>query len=167
MSSTALSPEHFSTDLTVNGLSLSLRPLIAERLDAIVALEARCHSHPWGLKLFADCLGGRQLCLLLESSGEVVGYFVVTCVAGEAELLNITVAPEYQGRGLGSQLLQHMLSVLDDLADTVYLEVRGSNAPAIALYDKMGFVEVGVRPNYYPTARGWEDAVIYACPLSC
>lgn len=156
----------FSASLvTAQGLALQLRPLQTNDIETLVAVEASAHSHPWNSGLFRDCLQGRQMCVLAWAEQRLVGYFVVTAAAGESELLNITVAPGFQGRGVGSLLLQHLLLTLSAVADTVYLEVRASNQQAIGLYHAAGFSEVGIRPNYYPAARGREDAIIFALML--
>lgn len=151
--------------VTAAGLQVQLRPLQPADIDAVVRLEASAHSHPWGSGLFRDCVDGRQMCVLAWLEQTLVGYFVVTVAGGDSELLNITVAPDFQGRGLGKGLLLHLAAKLHPVADTLYLEVRASNSRAIGLYQSVGFSEVGVRPNYYPAARGREDAVIFAWVL--
>lgn len=163
---TPVRAQDFTGTLTTpGGLRVQLSPLRAEDIDAVARLEASAHSHPWGAALFRDCVGGRQMCVLARVEGELAGYFVVTAAAGDSELLNITLAPAHQGRGLGKALLRHLAAVLQPLADTLYLEVRASNARAIALYHSLGFSEVGIRPGYYPGARGREDAIIFALVL--
>lgn len=147
------------------GIKLQLAPLAESDIEAVSHIERNAHSHPWNPALFSDCLRGRQMCVLAREEGILVAYFVVTAEAGDSELLNITVAPAAQGRGLGTALLQHLSLALQGCADTLYLEVRASNTAAIALYHSAGFVEVGTRPHYYPAARGREDAVIFALTL--
>ncbi|HEY7884154.1 MAG TPA: ribosomal protein S18-alanine N-acetyltransferase [Cellvibrionaceae bacterium] len=161
-----LSARDFSGEVqTIDGLHLSLQPLTDGHIDAVSVIERKAHTHPWTPSLFNDCLKGRQHCVLAFAHAQLAGYFVLTCTAGDAELLNITVAPGFQGQGVGKCLLSHMQRLLQPHADTLYLEVRASNVRAIALYDSLGFVEVGIRPNYYPAAQGREDAIIYALTL--
>ncbi|UTF61741.1 ribosomal protein S18-alanine N-acetyltransferase [Gilvimarinus sp. DA14] len=144
------------------GQNITLKPLSETQIDALCKIENRAHSHPWSRKLFADCLHTRQHCILIYVEQTLAGYFVVTSAAGSAELLNVAVDPGQQGKGLAYAALSKLLHKLDGIADTLYLEVRESNLPAIALYQKLGFAEVGLRPNYYPANKGREDAVIMA-----
>ena len=104
--------------------------------------------------------------LVDSTSAQLQAYAVVTQIAGEAELLTFAVEPELRGRGLGQILLQHMLDMVEQGGcDRMFLEVRESNEPAIAVYEKLGFCQVGVRPNYYPTKGGREDALLYCQEL--
>lgn len=128
---------------------------------AVAAIEAGVHLVPWSAQSFRDCLGAGYLCDVLEHAGEVVGYRILSEVLDEAHLLNIAVAPSMQRRGLAWAMLgdlfercrAHGMSIL-------YLEVRASNQPAIALYERRGFARSGVRRNYYRTRDGREDALL-------
>lgn len=151
--------------VTCTGLVLNLRLLTDIDVGAVMQLERAAHSHPWRQSSFEDCLRGRQRCWLAENNNLLVGYVVVTHGGGDAELLNISVAPQYQRKGIGSCLLQHAVSCVKENADMLFLEVRRSNRKAIELYAKEGFFEVGHRKNYYPTVNGHEDALLMACQL--
>lgn len=84
----------------------------------------------------------------------------------EATLFNIAVHPEHQRKGYGRALMEHLIAELEQRGIlTLWLEVRASNQQAIALYQVLGFNEVSIRRNYYPTAQGREDAIIMALPL--
>lgn len=97
---------------------------------------------------------------------QILGYAFVMTVLDEATLLNITIDPDEQGHGYGRQLLQYLKAILKDKGIySLFLEVRMSNAPARRLYESEGFHEIDVRKNYYPTAKGREDAIIMACSL--
>ena len=86
--------------------------------------------------------------------------------ASEAHILNLCIAQDYRRRGLGQRLLEHMLDAAKlSNVGTVFLEVRPSNDGAIALYDKMGFNQIGTRRDYYPAKVGREDAIILAISL--
>jgi ribosomal-protein-alanine N-acetyltransferase len=96
----------------------------------------------------------------MERDGRLIGYAVTMVAAGEAHLLNLSIAADLQRRGLGSELLQFVLQMAHDCtAGTVYLEVRASNRGGRALYVHHGFAEIGIRKGYYPAHDGREDAV--------
>lgn len=135
-------------------------------IDAVSDIEKRSYVFPWTPGIFRDCLRAGHQCWVLEAGATVLGYGVLSAAADEAHILNICIAPEYQGRGHGRRLLRRLL----DLArwhkvQQVFLEVRPSNPRAIALYREEGFNEIGHRPNYYPAAQGREDAVVMALEL--
>lgn len=150
---------------TYSGLELFFREITESDIPQIMELERSAHTHPWRQSSFEDCLKGRQKCWLAEAKGTLVGYVVVTHGGGDAELLNITVAPRYQRKGIGQSLLAHAANCVRGKADMLFLEVRVSNRKAIELYAKEGFFEVGQRKNYYPTVNGHEDALLMAMQL--
>ena len=150
---------------SLTGLSLFLREITTDDLDEIMKVERSAHSHPWRLSSFQDCLKGRQKCWLAFHQNQLVGYVVVTHGGGDAELLNLVVAPGFQRKGIGRLLLNHALELVKDKADMLFLEVRVSNHKAIELYSREGFFEVGHRKNYYPTNNGHEDALLMARQL--
>lgn len=150
---------------THSGLELLLKEISESDIARIMVLERSAHSHPWRQSSFEDCLHGRQKCWLAEIQGELVGYVVVTHGGGDAELLNISVAPNYQRKGIGRCLLGHAINCVRGKADMLFLEVRVSNRKAIELYSREGFFEVGHRKNYYPTLNGHEDALLMAMQL--
>lgn len=138
----------------------------AEDLLQIVAIEREATPSPWSGKQFEQSLEQHR-CLVVvagsssaNSSGLILGYAVVSTLLDQAEVLNICINPQYQGRGLGSQLLSHLLKQLADVIEVVYLEVRVSNFRAIHLYQNHGFIAVGERRDYYPTEFGREDAIL-------
>ncbi|WP_024550795.1 ribosomal protein S18-alanine N-acetyltransferase [Siccibacter turicensis] len=135
-------------------------------LAAAYAIEKRSHAFPWSEKTFASNQGERYLNLRLEVDGQLAAFAITQVVLDEATLFNIAVDPAYQRRGLGRALLEHLINQLEQRdVFTLWLEVRASNAPAIALYESLGFNEATVRRNYYPTADGREDAIVMALPL--
>ena len=90
----------------------------------------------------------------------ITGYCVMMAAAGEAHLLNLSVAADWQRRGLGSGLLRFILKLAqNDSAQTIFLEVRASNTAGRALYARHGFSEIGSRRGYYPVGAEREDAV--------
>jgi ribosomal-protein-alanine N-acetyltransferase len=135
-------------------------------LPDVLSIETLAHSHPWSEKIFLSNFGKRYINHILMLDGEVAGYFIASYVAGEVTLLNIAVAPIHQGKGLGKMLLTHLQTLSNTLEQQeVWLEVRASNHAAIALYQKLNFVEVDIRRLYYPTENGREDAIIMCCYL--
>ena len=129
-------------------------------------IEPRAHAFPWSEKTFASNQGERYLNYRLLV-GDVMAAFAITqVVLDEATLFNIAVDPAWQRKGLGRQLLEHLIGELEKRGVlTLWLEVRASNTAAIALYESLGFNEATIRRNYYPTAQGREDAIIMALPI--
>lgn len=143
-------------------MTYSIIPLAKQHLDQVWAIERAAHSHPWSESMIRD-LNSRGGChhVLINSNDTVVGYYYAQNIVGEVTLLNIAIATDYQGQGLGKQLLNGLLAQCEaSKAESVWLEVRASNASAFRLYQTLGFNEVDRRRNYYPTATGKEDAII-------
>lgn len=145
---------------------VSLRALRESDLNAVMAIELRGYPFPWTRGIFIDCLRAGYPGLAMERDGLLIGYGVLSIAAGEAHVLNICIDPLAQSRGLGRQLLRALVQLAADRgAQRVFLEVRPSNTPALALYHSEGFNEIGRRPRYYPAAQGREDAVVMAIEL--
>lgn len=123
-------------------------------------LEARCFTTPWSAGTFRNLLhrDGAELWVAIEGQHEgLVGYYVLWCVEDQAELANIAVDESARGRRIGSLLLDHALDLARSRgAESMYLEVRVSNATAAAMYEARGFEQIGVRRDYYDRPR--EDA---------
>lgn len=157
-------PEPVAYLLTAKQLPLTVSRLPAEALDAVCALETSAHTHPWSRSLLESGLT-RYACWGIRTDDEWIGFAIVSLVAGEAELLDFVVSPKRQGQGIGTTFIAWLTEHVAQDASRFYLEVRASNDSAIALYQTAGFVEVGIRPNYYPAAKGREDAVLMAMEL--
>jgi ribosomal-protein-alanine N-acetyltransferase len=151
--------------------NLVLRNITEEKLDEILQIEARAYSHPWTRTNFTDSLNSQYLIqglfeLATHSANEsLVGYFVAMKGVDEVHLLNLTVAPLHQRRGLAKHLLNWLRKwAIDNALNWIWLEVRASNQPAIALYTSYGFLKSGERKNYYPLglkgANEREDALL-------
>lgn len=138
------------------------RPMHESDLDAVMAIEPTIYSHPWTRGNFEDSLRAGYSCWVMLHEGGIVGYGALMIAMDEAHLLNLSVAASWQGRGMGSALLQHFITVARRHgAKTMFLEVRRSNIPAITLYERMGFNEFSVRKGYYPSPQGGrEDAIL-------
>ncbi|WP_164137419.1 ribosomal protein S18-alanine N-acetyltransferase [Stenotrophomonas maltophilia] len=145
---------------------VSLRALRESDLNAVMAIEVRGYPFPWTRGIFVDCLRAGYPGLAMERDGQLIGYGVLSIAAEEAHVLNICIDPLAQSRGLGRQLLRALVQLAGNRgAHRVFLEVRPSNTPALALYHSEGFNEIGRRPRYYPAAQGREDAVVMAIEL--
>ena len=144
----------------------SLRPMREADLDAVMRIELRAYPFPWTQGIFRDCLHAGYPMWVQERCGVIVGYGVLSIAADEAHVLNLCTSPDHEGEGLGRRMLQALLRIARGHgAQRVFLEVRPSNAPALALYHSEGFNEIGRRPRYYPAAQGREDALVMAIEL--
>jgi [ribosomal protein S18]-alanine N-acetyltransferase len=143
------------------------QPLTEERLDEIVAIERRAYHHPWTRGNFSDSLRSGYEAQLLGAGEAVLGYFVAMKGVDEVHLLNITVAPAYQGQGWGRVMLDALaLWARGQGAQWLWLEVRESNVRAMRIYEHHGYRRVGERKGYYPARHGpREDAVVMSLKL--
>ena len=147
-------------------MSSEVRRMQLADLPDVLRNERQGYTHPWTEGIFRDCLRNGQECWLLMSSNLNVGHGILSIAAGESHLLNVCVHPDFQGHGFGRILVEHILErARAGKASTIFLEVRPSNVAACELYDKLGFNEVGIRENYYPSKVGREDALVLAKEL--
>ena len=131
-----------------------------------MVVERAAYPYPWSEGIMSDCLHSGYCCWLCQFNSEVIGHCVMSVAVGESHILNLAIHPEYQGQGLGRRLLDHMLDIARrHHATSIFLEVRVSNRAAAALYDSMGFNEIGRRNGYYPADKGREDAILYGLEL--
>ena len=142
-------------------MRLRIVPMGPEHIPKVAALERACFpADPWSEALFREALDNPAAAVLLAQGegGSLLGYAVVSAVLDEGNLDNIAVAPEYRRRGVADALLGALTGLGRECLALLTLEVRASNAPAIALYEKHGFRPVGRRRKYYSDPR--EDAVL-------
>jgi ribosomal-protein-alanine N-acetyltransferase len=145
-----------------------LRPMTEADLPRIHRIELASYEYPWSPGNFADSLNAGYSMWVREADGEIIGYYVMMAAAGEAHLLNLTIAPIWRRHGLGRDLLEHcMACARDHRADSLFLEVRTSNTAAIGLYHSSGFIDLAMRRGYYPAREGREDALILKKELTC
>lgn len=143
-----------------------IRPMNLQDLDAVYGIERRAYQFPWSRGIFVDCLRIPYVCELLEERGAVVGYAIMSLGGDEAHLLNLCLDEPARGRGLATMMLDHLiLTAMREGVRVLYLEVRPSNAAALALYARSGFARIGVRKNYYRAEDGREDALVLARSL--
>lgn len=146
---------------------IQVRGMRSEDLAVVSAMEAVSYEFPWSHGIFNDCLKAGHPCWVLCVDSAIAGYGILSMGAGEAHLLNICVAPEYRDQGLGRHLLGRLLDIARwNGAERLFLEVRPSNPLAKALYESVGFTEIGRRPRYYPAREGREDAIVMALDMA-
>lgn len=135
-------------------------PMNESHVQGVAELEKLCFSAPWSERSVAAELKNEwSLWLVEERDGIVVGYVGSQSCPPEADIMNVAVSPDYRRRGIGESLMTALGEALVQKGiESLTLEVRASNEGAIALYDRLGYEEVGRRPNYYTDPR--EDALI-------
>ena len=156
-------------------MSALLRAMTLADVPAVYTIEQQVQTHPWSQQLFMDSIAAGHHCTVLEQQdrerSQIVGFCILQPVLDEANLLLMAIAPASQKQGLGYQLLEQSIDGLvkaraSQGCNMIFLEVRQSNQVAIALYEKLGFAQIDLRKNYYPTSTGKEHAVIMALTLS-
>ena len=155
----------------IQDVQAGLREMRVSDLDAVMDIELRAYEFAWSRGNFADSLAAGYVAqVLCDDNGRLQGYFVALAGVEEMHLLNITVEPRLQGRGLGLQLLDGvLLSATLHGAALLWLEVRPSNERALRLYERYGLHAVARRRAYYPAmvdgrpAR--EDAIVMSSPV--
>lgn len=147
-------------------MTLVFRPMLLGDVPWVAARERELHESPWSEGNFTDSLEAGYSCWLALEEEVPVAYAILMVVLDEAHLLNITVAGARQRKGLGRALLSHLQGVARQVgAQQMFLEVRPSNLPALALYRQNGFHAIGRRKGYYPGPKGREDAVVMRLAL--
>lgn len=141
-----------------------ITPVLENDFDRLFEIEQQAHLVPWAKGTLLNSQGERYLNLKLSVENRIVAFAICQFMLDEATLFNIAVDPAYQGKGYGKQLLQALIAQLQQKQiTTLWLEVRASNTTAQKLYYSLGFNEVTVRKNYYPTQDGGkENAVVMA-----
>ena len=128
-------------------------------IPAVAELERQLFSCPWSRQAFLDTLNQDTLFVTARIGDAIAGYCGMYCYAGkEGEITNVAVSPRFQNQGIGRRMLTYLLEQACGRGMTrIVLEVRVSNAAAMALYLRCGFVGVAVRPRYYGDG---EDALV-------
>jgi ribosomal-protein-alanine N-acetyltransferase len=145
---------------------IQVRGMRIEDVATVSTLENASYEFPWSAGIFSDCVKAGHPCWVLSVDSVIAGYGILSMGAGEAHLLNVCVDPAYRGQGLGRHLLGRLLDIARwNGAERLFLEVRPSNPLAKALYESVGFGEIGRRPRYYPARNGREDAIVMALDL--
>ena len=120
-------------------------------LDTLVALERECFRQSWSQATLADALADeRYIVLLVRQDEKICGFALGWSIGEEAELARIGVLAHWRNRQLGEELTRGLCMAFRERgAEAVFLEVREDNIPARRLYEKCGFLEIGLRKNYY------------------
>jgi ribosomal-protein-alanine N-acetyltransferase len=151
----------------MNTPEAQFEPLLANRLDEVLRVEVLAYAHPWNRTNFIDALHSGYQAQMLMADGNVLGYFVAMKGVDEVHLLNITVAPLYQGQGCARVMLDALaIWARGQSAGWLWLEVRVGNVRAMHVYEAYGYRRVGYRKAYYPSGNGQrEDAVVMSLRL--
>ena len=134
--------------------------MTADHVSQVAELEKICFSDPWSENSIAyELTNPLSLWLVAVEDERVAGYVGSQSVMGESDMMNVAVHPDFRRRGIAEQLVTELIALLADKGNhSLTLEVRASNAPAISLYEKLGFAQIGLRKNYYRNPK--EDALI-------
>ena len=127
----------------------------------VIGIERASYQFPWTEGIFHDCLRVSYVCRVAIHEELIVGYAVMSVGAGEAHILNLCVREDARRAGVGRQLIRYLLDQAQDAGMLeAFLEVRPSNAIATALYESLGFAQIGTRRGYYQAVGGREDAAV-------
>lgn len=142
--------------------TITVRKMKKEDLDRVSQIEKECFSTPWSRDSFEDMIDNEAaLYMVAEDNGYIVANCGVIIAAGEGDICNVAVDPSYRKRGIAKLLLTRVMEEASkEMAVLSFtLEVRRSNTAAISLYEKLGFINEGIRPGFYTSPK--EDAVIF------
>lgn len=147
--------------------SWQLLPMAVDDIPELLQIEQQVYEFPWTVGIFRDCLTvGYSGWVARDASGALLGYALMSMAAHEAHLLNLCVAPHFQRRGLAQALVHQVVQIAAHArAERLLLEVRASNKPALKLYRRLQFEQIGLRKGYYPASAGREDARVLALEL--
>lgn len=140
---------------------MQILPMTELHVASVAALEALCFSMPWSENSVRGELTNDLSLWLVAMDGDILAGYIGSQTCGEeSDMMNVAVAPEYRRQGVAEALVEALCKSLAERgATSLALEVRASNTPAISLYEKQSFVQIGRRPRYY--TRPTEDALIY------
>ena len=144
----------------VRGKMIEIRKMEKADIFQLAEMEKLCFSDPWSLSAFEyELKNPLSLWLVAAEGSEILGYVGSQTVLDASDMMNVAVAPAYRRRGIAEKLIVSLIAMLKQTdSRSLTLEVRCSNTPAVTLYEKLGFSQVGRRPGYYRNPR--EDALI-------
>ena len=154
-----------------------IREMTLQDVPAVAAIEKMCFSLPWSEQSLIDSVKREDTMFLVceefdeknsddtgDENSNIVGYIGMYLSFDEGDITNVAVSPAHRKKGYGEALVSKAKELAKEKQlEMILLEVRVSNAPAISLYKKMGFEELGIRKNFYE--HPVEDAIIMKCPL--
>ncbi|SFE73911.1 ribosomal protein S18-alanine N-acetyltransferase [Nitrosomonas sp. Nm166] len=141
--------------------TVEIRKMHPSDLDRVILIEREIFLFPWSLGNFADSIKAGYLCQVLEQGDTLIGYGIMMMSPEEAHVLTLGIAANWQKKGFGGRLLQHLIqSAKKENAKSMFLDVRESNHGAARLYRQMGFQHIATRKGYYPAMCGREDALV-------
>jgi ribosomal-protein-alanine N-acetyltransferase len=151
----------------MNDAVLWFRRMTLDDLDQVMRVEREVYQFPWTERIFSDCIRVGYYCWLAFHGHTTVGHAVISVVADESHMLNLSIARAHQRKGYGRQFVEFLVGeARARQARTMLLEVRPSNQAAISCYNSAGFNEIGCRKDYYPATGGREDALLLARHIS-
>ena len=158
---------------------MKIRQMIPEDISQVAAIEKECFSVPWSEKVYAETLANENAFYVVAeltgeesssdlhgvSAGKIVGMCGMMNILGEGDVSNVAVTASFRGRKIAERMLEELIHKGREWGmQTLILEVRSSNAPAIHIYEKYGFRQIGLRKAFYEHPQ--EDACIMSCQLS-
>lgn len=155
----------------MSSVSPELKRMNLHDLAALMAIERQVFHPPSSASVMRDSLLAAHTQvwgLVHPETQELLGFGILSVILDEAELLTLAIAPRYQGHGYGRLLMEFLIDKARlGKAETLYLEVRVSHEVALLLYTKLGFIQVGIRKEYYPRvdSKQREDAVLLSLRL--
>lgn len=139
--------------------AFEIRAMHPTDLDRIILIEREIFLFPWSPGNFSDSIDAGYLCQVMEQADTIVGYGIMMMSPDEAHILTLGISANWQKKGLGKKLLQHLIQSARNMnAKSILLDVRESNLGAAQLYQQMGFQQIATRKGYYPAMCGREDA---------
>lgn len=139
--------------------AFEIRVMHPTDLDRVILIEREIFLFPWSPGNFSDSIDAGYLCQVMEQADTIVGYGIMMMSPDEAHILTLGIAANWQKKGLGKKLLQHLIQNARNMnAKSILLDVRESNLGAAQLYQQMGFQQIATRKGYYPAMCGREDA---------
>ena len=150
----------------IEEIPVNVRSMTYDDLPSVSDIERRSYDFPWSHGVFRDCLLAGYVCLVLDRGNQVIGYSILSVAAAEAHILNLCVDPGFRNLGYGERLLNEIIDRARYAeVEAIFLEVRPSNANALALYRKKGFRKIAKRPAYYQSKQGREDADVLSLQI--
>ena len=146
---------------------IEIKEMTISNLNDVYNLEIETYEYPWSKNILQGCVINKYDCFVATINKKIIGYLIAKISSPESHILNLTTDVNYRNIGIASQFLEMVILKCRLVkSNIIFLETRLSNSPAISLYIKFGFKEIGVRKNYYKSKNGREDAVIFSMSVT-